>query len=462
MHTRLTEATQEGELAKVLALLATGMNVDGDDAEKKFDGKVDGCVTGAPYYRPLSEAARYNNVDVMAALLERGANIDAVDYRGETALILAVGQECLAAVKMLLERGADPHRISCIGNALAAVQPGYHAGAAEMIQTLLAAGVSPTATASYTQPAIDQWLHPLKDKQLNKRVAKGILEALRLVLPHAGERAPDVATHIAKLEKKLGVAAKAAAKVAASYEELAAAGGSASFAKDVRKQLGSIRKEKDRAAIEQICKVVLAHPSAIANPAWPKLVEDIVALSLTYSDAAEAAYGKRLSLKHMEDDEGGTMDLFADEHLYTWDWVLELLAKPAAIAHPQWADLVIDLSDAKRAAVSYYSFGDDEMAKLLVTDEAKAHPRYAEIVGVARAAFPYASCFNADGALRDFEDAKRSRPAKAGKPAAAKARPEPKAKPKPKTKTKAKPKAKPKTKTKPKTKAKPKTKPKRR
>jgi hypothetical protein len=39
-----------------------------------------------------------------------------------------------------------------------------------------------------------------------------------------------------------------------------------------------------------------------------------------------------LSLKHLDDDEGSAMDAYADDHLYTFDWVLNVLAAPAAIA----------------------------------------------------------------------------------------------------------------------------------
>jgi hypothetical protein len=136
---------------------------------------------------------------------------------------------------------------------------------------------------------------------------------------------------------------------------------------------------------------VLSTPAAVAHPKWPALVKKVIGLSWTYGDVTKVAYGQRLGFDSLEEDEGGAMETLADDHLYTFDWVLTLLATPAAVAHPKWEALLLHLCDAKRKAVSYYSFGDAEVAKLLAQPHVKKHKAYKRIVAAARKAFPYAS-----------------------------------------------------------------------
>lgn len=60
-------------------------------------------------YRPLIEAAIANHTDIAALLVERGAEIDATDVTGRTALHWAVENANLALCQLLLEKGADPN-----------------------------------------------------------------------------------------------------------------------------------------------------------------------------------------------------------------------------------------------------------------------------------------------------------------------------------------------------------------
>jgi ankyrin repeat protein len=57
----------------------------------------------------LHMAARRGNVDVIGALLDGGADIEARDSAGETPLRRAVNCNKVEAAKLLLARGADPH-----------------------------------------------------------------------------------------------------------------------------------------------------------------------------------------------------------------------------------------------------------------------------------------------------------------------------------------------------------------
>jgi ankyrin repeat protein len=54
-------------------------------------------------------AARRGNVDVIGALLDGGADVEARDSAGDTPLRRAVNCNKVEAARLLLARGADPH-----------------------------------------------------------------------------------------------------------------------------------------------------------------------------------------------------------------------------------------------------------------------------------------------------------------------------------------------------------------
>jgi hypothetical protein len=394
------QSALDGNLQGVQHQISIGAPLDGDGCDT-YDDKTDGCITGAPYHIPLGEAARMGHLEVTQALLDAGAPVDGVDYRNETALIMTASADHLKIVELLIARGANVNHVGCLGSALCVVQPGWKPNAVAIAKALLAAGASPLATESYTESAVDKWLDEIARGRAEKKVAPKLLELLRLMLPKAGDQASRVEEGIAKLEAKVGGAKKAASKAGASYAVLAKAN-SKTWHADVRAALGSIEKEEGRDAIEQICKQVLATPTAIAHPAWPLAVLDVLNLSKTYADVTKRTYGKALPVSKMGDDEGSAIDYYADEHLYTFDWVLEVLAQPAATVTPHWPALVGAVCDAKQKAVGTYSFGDDEIAALLAVPEVKWHEQFASVCAAAKAAFPYASCFGANGEHRDF------------------------------------------------------------
>lgn len=383
---KLTEAAYDGATARVKMLLASGARIDGSD-NKTFDRTADGCLTGAPYYRPLSEAARAGKTEVVKVLLAAGAPVDAPNYRNETALILAARAEGGApCVKVLLEAGANIEHIGCFGTALAYIEARHGVPAAKL---LLEAGAKLDTTDSFGRTTLTRLL-PGYGRQLAKSDVEA-LPLMRVLLPYVrGEDADMIEGYIRALENLDGKSGAKAAATTARFNKLVApvALANADWPSTVRAQLGPLAAETSRESVQHVCAQVLAAPSAIAHPAWPALIGEVVALSQSYGDATEAAYGERLSVDQMEDDEGGAMDAYADEHLYTWDWVLEALAAPAAIAHPKWAELVIDLCEHKRAAVGYYSFGDDEIKSLL--EASTTHPAFASVHAAATNAFPFA------------------------------------------------------------------------
>jgi ankyrin repeat protein len=69
------------------------------------------------HYRALYfDAAREGRADLLAGLIKSGMAVDIRDSSGYTALILAAYDDHLAAVDLLLERGADPCATDLKGN----------------------------------------------------------------------------------------------------------------------------------------------------------------------------------------------------------------------------------------------------------------------------------------------------------------------------------------------------------
>jgi len=88
-----------------LYLAAWGGNLPAAQALLKAGADLE-CV-GDDQATPLMRAAANNHTDVVAVLIESGAQIDAHTPAGETALTLASNSGSLAAVELLLSRGAE-------------------------------------------------------------------------------------------------------------------------------------------------------------------------------------------------------------------------------------------------------------------------------------------------------------------------------------------------------------------
>lgn len=66
--------------------------------------------------RPLHIAAIHGNTRILTLLLRHGAEVDAVQIRGSTALCLASRRGDLDSVRYLLLNGADPNHVGCQGH----------------------------------------------------------------------------------------------------------------------------------------------------------------------------------------------------------------------------------------------------------------------------------------------------------------------------------------------------------
>jgi ankyrin repeat protein len=68
--------------------------------------------------RTLGVAAKENDLALVVALLDEGADIEARDARGYSALMLAVYAGNVEVSELLLARGADPNTADLAGNSV--------------------------------------------------------------------------------------------------------------------------------------------------------------------------------------------------------------------------------------------------------------------------------------------------------------------------------------------------------
>lgn len=90
---QLLSAAKQGDVAAVRQALSAGANVDAQDGSGRT---------------ALMEASMRSEVDIMRALIDAGANVNLTAALGETALILAASARAVDTVPILLEHHADP------------------------------------------------------------------------------------------------------------------------------------------------------------------------------------------------------------------------------------------------------------------------------------------------------------------------------------------------------------------
>jgi len=90
----LIEAGKKGRVEEVTALLNRGANIDAQDQNG---------------WTALMWSVSHGDLKVIQLLLDGGANINVRDQKGSTALAEAAERGYIKIVKLLLEKGADPH-----------------------------------------------------------------------------------------------------------------------------------------------------------------------------------------------------------------------------------------------------------------------------------------------------------------------------------------------------------------
>ena len=213
-ETALIWAAAENHADAVAALVSGGADVNARSNELTFprrdygDGKS-GRFTVLPRggWTPLMYAARQDAKDALRALAVGGANLNAVDPDGTSALTLAIINGHYAAASLLLERGADPTVADSRGMTplYAAVDmntldetPGRPApkpedaiGSLGMIERLLAKGARPDARLTGTElervhnngdPVLGEGATPLM-----RAARKADAAASRVLLEHGAD-----------------------------------------------------------------------------------------------------------------------------------------------------------------------------------------------------------------------------------------------------------------------------------
>jgi ankyrin repeat protein len=121
-------AIRGGDNAKIGALLQGGADVN---LKERRGGAT-----------PLMHAAAHGSLDTMRLLLDKGADVNARNTGGATALMWAVSE--IAKVRLLIDRGADVN-VATSGGRTALMLAALGDGSAETVKLLLSKGANPRA-----------------------------------------------------------------------------------------------------------------------------------------------------------------------------------------------------------------------------------------------------------------------------------------------------------------------------
>jgi uncharacterized protein len=111
--------------------------------------------------------ARTGRTEELAGFVEHGLPVDVTDEDGNTLLMLAAYHGHVATVRMLLDRGADPDRLN--GRGQAPVAGALFKGEDEVVRSLVAAG----AGLDHGHPTARQAAAMFGQEDLLDRVANG-------------------------------------------------------------------------------------------------------------------------------------------------------------------------------------------------------------------------------------------------------------------------------------------------
>lgn len=342
----------------------------------------------------LCELAKYGSIAACRILLAEGVPADLRSGVGELPLQVAAREGKIEVCRLLLDAGADPNAAADrFGNALGACCLTGWVQHLDVLRLLVERGASPTAVHDGSS-ALDRLIAEIERSSGPHflELHSQLLEALDILLPFAGEQAARVEDALARhARRKREVQDRTAQEAKARrsrYDELAARSATAGWAREVKRLIQPLPAGQGGA--RDLCEHLLRRPECIANRSWPELIRKIVELSWTYPQVTKKVFGKARRAADMDEDESSALDLYADEHLYTFDLVLNVLAAEPAVAHEEWAGLVVHVCERKREAIRDQSFGDEEIAALLARPYVQAHPALDRVEAAARKAFPHA------------------------------------------------------------------------
>ena len=145
---QLAEAARDGNLSEVEQFLNRGANPN--VATLVAYGPKDREISGGT---PLMAAASNGHVEIVRALLRRGARVNDTDIRGWTALVCAAENGHATICKLLLDAHADPNiRTRQSGTVLMVAALKGHL---EIVRLLLEKGADSSARDATGQSALD-------------------------------------------------------------------------------------------------------------------------------------------------------------------------------------------------------------------------------------------------------------------------------------------------------------------
>lgn len=136
--TPLISASRRGDVKAAKALLASGADVN---------------ATNAKGFTPLMVASQEGNVDVINVLAtDKKIDLEAMNWNADTALLIAVQNNRLEAVKTLLNIGAQPNYAKAGMTVLIAAS---YKGNPDIVRALLEAGADPNMVDENNESALD-------------------------------------------------------------------------------------------------------------------------------------------------------------------------------------------------------------------------------------------------------------------------------------------------------------------
>ncbi|MBN1759585.1 MAG: ankyrin repeat domain-containing protein [Chitinispirillaceae bacterium] len=155
-ETSLVAAIEGGKLEQVKKLLDSGVDVN-----QRFEYEFSWLMGSNKEVTPLELAAVYNNVQIVELLLKKGADVNASDGDGYTALIVAARQGNAENLQVLLKAGAKVDARAWAGG-ITALNQAAVANHPDCVKVLLAAGADKSIRDNMDSSPLDRaefWGH---------------------------------------------------------------------------------------------------------------------------------------------------------------------------------------------------------------------------------------------------------------------------------------------------------------